>query len=120
MSRIGPFRPAENPRLSAAIRAFGRPSRTRLDAFSSGDYQVVQRLVSSGVGVALVPALAVGRPNPDLVLRPVAPDPPSRRIALVLRRDGFRSAATTTTARQLKASIARLTRRRPWWAAEAT
>jgi hypothetical protein len=31
VSRIGPFRPAENPRLSAAIRAFGTPSRVRLD-----------------------------------------------------------------------------------------
>jgi hypothetical protein len=30
VSRIGPFRPSENPRLSAAIRAFGRPSETRL------------------------------------------------------------------------------------------
>lgn len=31
VSRIGPFRPAENPRLSAAIRAFGRPSTRKLD-----------------------------------------------------------------------------------------
>lgn len=31
VSRIGPFRPAQNPRLSAAIRAFGRPSSRKLD-----------------------------------------------------------------------------------------
>lgn len=30
VSRIGPFRPAVNPRLSAAITAFGRPSERRL------------------------------------------------------------------------------------------
>lgn len=31
VSRIGTFRPAENPRLSAARRAFGRPTQVRLD-----------------------------------------------------------------------------------------
>lgn len=31
VSRIGPFRPAQNPRLSAAIRAFGRPTSRKLD-----------------------------------------------------------------------------------------
>ncbi len=31
VSRIGPFRPADDPRLSAAIRAFGRPSTRKLD-----------------------------------------------------------------------------------------
>lgn len=31
VSRIGPFRPVQNPRLSAAIRAFGRPSSRKLD-----------------------------------------------------------------------------------------
>jgi len=31
VSRIGPFRAAQNPRLSSAIRAFGRPSRRKLD-----------------------------------------------------------------------------------------
>lgn len=31
VSRIGPFQPARDPRLSAAIRAFGRPSSRKLD-----------------------------------------------------------------------------------------
>lgn len=31
VSRIGPFRPAQNPRLSAAIRAFGRPTSRKLN-----------------------------------------------------------------------------------------
>src|SRR5688572_27304498 len=30
VSRIGTFRPAENPRLSAAIRAFDRPTQVQL------------------------------------------------------------------------------------------
>lgn len=34
VSRIGPFRPTESPRISVAIRAFGRPSARVLDANS--------------------------------------------------------------------------------------
>jgi hypothetical protein len=34
VSRIGTFRPAENPLLSAAIRAFGRPTQVQLKAGS--------------------------------------------------------------------------------------
>lgn len=51
---------------------------------SSDDYQAVQGMVASGMGVALVPALAGAAVRHDLVVRPLAGDPPTRRVHAVL------------------------------------
>lgn len=59
--------------------------------FDSGDYQVVLRLVAAGVGVGVVPRLAVSGYHPDVVLLPLRPRPLYRRIALVSRARGYRS-----------------------------
>ncbi|HTU28047.1 MAG TPA: LysR family transcriptional regulator [Solirubrobacteraceae bacterium] len=57
-------------------------------SFESDDFDTVQGLVAAGVGVALVPRLALGRglgvgaSHPGIVVRPLAPAPPMRRIVV--------------------------------------
>jgi len=49
-------------------------------SFESDDYETVQGLVAAGVGVALIPRLALTRVHPGIVIRELAPDNPSRRV----------------------------------------
>lgn len=49
-------------------------------SFESDDYETVQGLVAAGVGVALVPRLALARVRDDVVVRALSPDPPVRHI----------------------------------------
>lgn len=48
--------------------------------FESDDYQTVQGLVAAGVGVALIPELALSVVREDTVVRELAPHPPVRRV----------------------------------------
>ncbi len=48
--------------------------------FESDDYETVQGLVAAGVGVALVPRLALTRVRPGLVVRELAPSSPTRDV----------------------------------------
>ena len=68
-------------------------------AFESDDYQTVQGLVAAGVGVALIPELAL---NPvvreDIAIRALSPRPPVRQVV----------AATPAGARLLPAAPAML------------
>jgi DNA-binding transcriptional LysR family regulator len=48
--------------------------------FESDDYDTVQGLVAAGVGVALVPRLALTRVNAGIVVRPLAPRSPTRKV----------------------------------------
>jgi DNA-binding transcriptional LysR family regulator len=49
-------------------------------AFESDDYQTVQGLVAAGVGVALIPELALSMLREDIVIRSLAPAPPVRQV----------------------------------------
>ncbi len=49
-------------------------------AFESDDYQTVQGLVAAGVGVALIPQLALSVVREDIVIRALAPAPPTRAV----------------------------------------
>ena len=44
--------------------------------FESDDYETVQGLVAAGVGVALIPRLALTRVHPGIVVRALAPAQP--------------------------------------------
>jgi DNA-binding transcriptional LysR family regulator len=48
--------------------------------FESDDYETVQGLVAAGVGVALIPRLALTRVHPGIVVRELAPHSPARRV----------------------------------------
>jgi len=49
-------------------------------AFESDDYQTVQGLVAAGVGVALIPELALTAGREDVVIRSLSPAPPARQV----------------------------------------
>ncbi len=51
-------------------------------AFESDDYDTVQGLVAAGVGVALIPRLALTRIHPGIVVRALAPASPARKVTI--------------------------------------
>jgi DNA-binding transcriptional LysR family regulator len=48
--------------------------------FESDDYETVQGLVAAGVGVALIPRLALTRLHPGIVVRSLEPASPVRGV----------------------------------------
>lgn len=63
-------------------------------SFESNDYNVIQGLVAAGMGVTLLPDLALVSPHPGIVVLPVAPETPVRRVWAATLRAGSRSKAT--------------------------
>ncbi|MEA2220506.1 MAG: hypothetical protein QOJ35_3132 [Solirubrobacteraceae bacterium] len=55
-------------------------------SFESDDYQTVQGLVASGVGVALIPQLALSNVGPDVVVRALHPRSPVRQVVAATAR----------------------------------
>lgn len=49
-------------------------------SFESDDYQTVQGLVAAGVGVALIPELALSSVRPDIAIRALSPRTPVRQV----------------------------------------
>jgi DNA-binding transcriptional LysR family regulator len=62
-------------------------------SFESDDYQVLQGLVSAGVGVTLLPELALAGRHPEFELRPIAPQSPKRRVWATALAAGSRGPA---------------------------
>ena len=73
--------PCQDVILGACDRAGFRP-RVAVDA---DDYPTTQGLVAAGVGVALVPGLALGAVHPEVVVRPIREHRPVRHIHAVVR-----------------------------------
>jgi DNA-binding transcriptional LysR family regulator len=64
--------------------------------FESDDYETVQGLVAAGVGVALIPQLALTRIRPGIVVRELAPRSPARSVvAATMPGPGVAPAAKT-------------------------
>ncbi len=64
--------------------------------FESDDYETVQGLVAAGVGVALIPRLALSRVHRGIVVRALAPASPERKVvAATLGGPGVAPAAKT-------------------------
>jgi DNA-binding transcriptional LysR family regulator len=64
--------------------------------FESDDYETVQGLVAAGVGVALIPHLALTHVHPGIVVRALAPRSPARRVvAATIGAAGVSPAART-------------------------
>jgi DNA-binding transcriptional LysR family regulator len=51
-------------------------------AFESDDYDTIQGLVAAGVGVALIPRLALTRVHAGIVVRALAPRSPARKVTV--------------------------------------
>ena len=62
-------------------------------AFESDDYQVLQGLIASGLGVTLLPDLALTALHPGVAVVPVKPRPPIRYVWAATRAEGSRSPA---------------------------
>lgn len=63
-------------------------------AYESNDYTVMLALVEAGMGVTLVPDLAMLIPSPDVPILAVEPEAPIRRVWASTLEVGARSAAT--------------------------
>jgi DNA-binding transcriptional LysR family regulator len=63
-------------------------------AFESDDYQTVQGLVAAGVGVALIPELALSVVRDDIAIRSLSPSPPVRQVIAAAPTDARLSPAT--------------------------
>jgi DNA-binding transcriptional LysR family regulator len=62
-------------------------------AFHSDDYLAIQGFVAAGVGVSLIPDLALLAVRDDVVVRSLGRRPPVRKIQAATLRDGYRSPA---------------------------
>lgn len=62
--------------------------------YQSDDYNVLQGFVAAGLGVTLLPDLALPTLRNDIVVRPIEPRAPQRRVWAATRPEGARSPAT--------------------------
>jgi DNA-binding transcriptional LysR family regulator len=83
-----PGGPGDRPLLSAAL-AHGFEPRIR---FGAEQWLSKQGLVAAGVGVTLIPGLAIATVRDDIVLRSLGPDAPRRRVVAALPL-GYRAPA---------------------------
>jgi DNA-binding transcriptional LysR family regulator len=63
--------------------------------FESDDYETVQGLVAAGVGVALIPRLALTHVHPGIVVRELSPSPARKVVAATMSGPGVAPAART-------------------------
>jgi DNA-binding transcriptional LysR family regulator len=61
--------------------------------FQSDDYNVVQGLIAAGVGISLLPGLALTNVREDIVIRSLGRSAPARRIAAATLAGRYRSPA---------------------------
>jgi DNA-binding transcriptional LysR family regulator len=71
-------------------------------AYESDDFQVVQGLVAAGVGVALIPGLALVSERSDVVIRSIGTKPPVRQILAATLANDYRSPAVVEMLEILK------------------
>jgi DNA-binding transcriptional LysR family regulator len=81
------------PDGSIFLRACERAGFEPTIAFNSDDYPAIQGFVAAGVGVALIPDLALTSVREDVVIRSLTPRAPVRRIEAATLAGGYRSAA---------------------------
>jgi molybdate transport repressor ModE-like protein len=62
-------------------------------SFETDDYQVMQALIAAGLGVTLLPDLALTSPHPGIAIVPVKGQTPTRRVRAATLAEGSRSPA---------------------------
>lgn len=78
-------------------------------SFESDDYQTVQGLVAAGVGVALIPELALSSVRQDIAIRALHPQPPQRKVIAAAPAAARRTPAATAMVEILTQIAARYT-----------
>jgi DNA-binding transcriptional LysR family regulator len=76
-------------------------------SFESDDYQTVQGLVAAGVGVALIPALALSSVRDDITIRELRPRAPVRTVLAATARTESVTPAVATMLDILRTTAAR-------------
>lgn len=79
----------------AVLHACARGGFEPKVAFETDEIMSVQALVANGMGVTLMPQLALTAVHPGVVVRPIGRDAPVRRIYAARARDAYQSPATT-------------------------
>ena len=73
--------------------------------FHANDFGVLAAFVAAGLGVAMVPELALGGFGPDVAIRPVADVPVTRRLYAAARRGGLERPALAAMVEALSAAV---------------
>src|SRR4051795_11391212 len=82
------------PDTSILLRACNAAGFEPQIAFQSDDYTAIQGFIAAGVGVALIPDLALLSVREDIVIRDLGPQAPSRRIFAATLSECSRAPAT--------------------------
>jgi DNA-binding transcriptional LysR family regulator len=85
-----PRGPCGNLHIAACLAAGFEPRV----GFQSDDYNVVQGLIAAGVGISLLPGLALTNVRDDIVVRSLGRKAPTRRVAAATLAGRYRSPAT--------------------------
>lgn len=72
--------------------------------FASDDYIAIQALVAAGLGVSVIPGLAVAHPVPVVEVRTLGSGAPVRHISAARPRDGYHGPAVTAMVDSLRAT----------------
>jgi DNA-binding transcriptional LysR family regulator len=75
------------PDSNVVLRACREAGFTPRIGFDSDDYAAVQGMVASGMGVALIPSLALVGARQDIVIRPLRDAAPARRVRAAVAAD---------------------------------
>jgi DNA-binding transcriptional LysR family regulator len=87
---------AASPCARHVVRSCHRAGFDPRVSFESDDYQTVQGLVAAGVGVALIPQLALSTVRPDILVRPLDPQTPVRKVFAATPRSAAATPAVGT------------------------
>src|SRR5437764_11785146 len=79
---------AESPCARHVVRSCVSAGFEPIVLFESDDYETVQGLVAAGVGVALIPRLALTRVHSGIVVRRLSPRSPARKVVAATLRGG--------------------------------
>ena len=96
---------AASPCARHVVRSCHAAGFEPIVSFESDDYQTVQGLVAAGVGVALIPKLALSGAREDIAIRALSPASPVREV-VAATPDGTRLTAAAAAMRQILTDVA--------------
>jgi DNA-binding transcriptional LysR family regulator len=96
---------ASSPCAQHVVRSCHAAGFEPIVSFESDDYQTVQGLVAAGVGVALIPKLALSGARDDIAIRALSPHSPVRDV-IAATPEGTRLTAAAAAMRQILTDVA--------------
>ncbi|MFI7481590.1 LysR family transcriptional regulator [Kocuria sp. M1R5S2] len=106
-------RTGEHPMIEVLVRAANSIGFQPRVAYEANDYQEAQAMVAVGVGVALVPRLALTVLRDDVRVIPLSGEVPQRRILLARMKDSQPTAAEAAMTTMFEDAARRLSARGP-------